>query len=157
MYFEQARRRQAGQPPAGGRQDSREPIRVLIFDDTSDTRARVRNLLSSAADIRVVGEAPDGLEAVRQFDVLTPDVTIICINLPNLEGLTAAEAIRRKHPLAKVIILSVQTSTGDIQRAAKAGACDYLIQPPPVGELQSAIRLAAGPRISRSAEATGKL
>ena len=144
VYFEQARRRQSGQLATGGKQDAQEPIRVLIYDDASDTRARTRNLLTNAADIKVVGEAPDGLEAVRQFDALTPDVTIVCINMPHLDGLAAAEAIRRKHPLAKVIVVSVQTSTGDIRRAAKAGACDYLIQPPPVGELQSAIRLAAG-------------
>ncbi len=116
----------------------------------------IRKLLSSETDIQVVGEASDGVEAVEKFGVLMPDVTTICINVPTMDGITATEAIRRKHPLAKVIMLSVQTSTRYIRRAMLAGACDYLIKPPRAEELQSAIRLAAGREISASGKAAAK-
>lgn len=144
IYFEQARRRQLGQPPAGLKHFAREPIRVLIVDDLAHTRAAIRNLLGAEVDIRVVGEAPGGLNAIRQYDALLPDVMIVCINLPNLEGFDVTEAIRRKHPTAKVIILSEHTSSANIRRAAMAGACDYLTKPAPAGELEAAVRLAAG-------------
>ncbi len=144
IYFEQARQRQSGRSPAGATHISRDPIRVLIVDDAAHARAGIRSLLRSEADIRVVGEAPGGLKAIEQFDILMPDVMIASINLADVEGFALTEAVRRKHPTAKVIILSGPTSAEYIRRAAMAGACDYLTKPPPAGELQAAIRLAAG-------------
>ncbi len=144
VFFEQARRRQSKQPPPQVNKSRHGPIRVLVVDDVVDTRLHVRQLLEGETDIKVVGEASDGVEAVEKFAALMPDVTTICIDTPNMDGVTAAEAIRRKHPLAKVIIISVQNSTNYIRRAMLAGACDYLIKPPRAGELVLAIRLAAG-------------
>ncbi len=144
IYFEQARWRYARRPPAAFKDRSHVPIRVLIVEDAASTRAQIRRMLSSEAEIRVVGEAPNAVVAIKQFDALAPDVTLIGVNLPSLDGFAITEAIRRKHPTAKVIILSAESSAGYIRRAAMAGACDYLTKPPPVGELQLAIRLAAG-------------
>ncbi len=156
IYFEQARWRQSGSAPATWKDRARIPIRVLIVNDAAGTRAELRRLLSSEVDIQVVGEAPNGLAAIGQFEALMPDVTITGINLPNLDGFAVTEAIRRKHPTAKVIILSAQSSAGYIRRAAMAGACDYLTDPSAVGELRSAIRLAAGQTSSTSGKAAPK-
>ena len=156
FFFEQARRRQSKQPPAKVNKSHQAPIRVLVVDDVADTRMHIRKLLSSETDIKVVGEALDGVEAVEKFGALMPDVTTICINMPTMGGITATEAIRRKHPLAKVIMISAQDSTSFIRRAMMAGACDYLTKPPRAEELQSAIRLAAGREISASGQAATK-
>ncbi len=140
-----------GQPATGVNRHSQDPIRVLVVDDVADTRANIRRLLSSEADIAVIGEASDGMDAIKQFDALLPDVMTMCINMPNMDGITATEAIRRTHPSAKVIILSVQENNAYIRRAIMAGACDYLTKPPTVDGLSSAIRSAAG-RGTSSAE-----
>jgi len=144
FYFEQARRRQSKQPPEEQHKSYPTPIRVLMVDDGTDMRLHVRKLLGSETDIKVVGEASDGVEALEKFGSLMPDVTIVCMTSPAMGAITATEAIHRKHPLVKVIMISGQTSTDYIQRAMKAGACDYLTNPPPAEELKSAIRLAAG-------------
>lgn len=146
-FFVQARRRQSKQPPVNLNKSHPVSIRVLVVDDAADTRMHIRKLLSSETDIKVVGEASDGVEAVEKFSSLKPDVTIICINASATGGIPATEAIHRKHPLAKVIMISVQNSTSYIRRAMLAGACDYLSNPPRAEELKSAIRLAAAPEI----------
>jgi CheY-like chemotaxis protein/DnaJ-domain-containing protein 1 len=151
IYFEQARTRGSGSP-AGVKHSSQAPIRVLIIDDVASSRAQLRLLLGADAGINVVGDTPDGLDAVQRFDALMPDVMVASINIPNLGSLAATEAILRKHPTARVIILSVQSSHGYIRRAAMAGACDYLPKPPSAEQLQLAIRLAAG----RPASTSGK-
>jgi|SRR5271157_336640 len=156
FFFEQARWRQSKQPPAKVNKSHQAPIRILVVDDVADTRMHIRKLLSSETDIKVVGEASDGAEAVEKFVALMPDVTTMCINTPTMGGITATEAIRRKHPLAKVIMISAQDSTSYIRRAMVAGACDYLTKPPRAEELQSAIRLAAGREISASGKAATK-
>ena len=144
FYFEQARRRQSKQPPEEQHKSYPTPIRVLMVDDGTDTRLHLRKLLGSETDIKVVGEASNGVEALEKFGSLMPDVTIVCMTSPAMSAITATEAIRRKHPLAKVIMISGQNSTDYIRRAMTAGACDYLTNPPPAEELRSAIRLAAG-------------
>ncbi len=140
IYFEQARTRQSGRPAPA----ATGTVRVLIAGDGADTHAQIRKLLSSDTDIRVVGEAPNGLEAVQQFDALMPDVMVTGIDTPNLGSLAATEAIRRRHPLARVIVLSVLSSSDYIHQAARAGVSDYLTKPASAGELQYAVRLAAG-------------
>ncbi|HUH98280.1 MAG TPA: response regulator [Anaerolineales bacterium] len=156
VFFEQARRRQSRQPPAKAIKSHETPIRVLIVGDLADARMHIRKLLSSEPDIQVAGEALDGVEAVAKFGALKPDVTAVCIEMPSIGGITATEAIRRKHPLAKVIMISAQDSTSYIRRAMLAGACDYLTKPPRAEELKSAIRLAAGREISASGKAAAK-
>ncbi len=147
VYFEQARRRQEQQPPAGAPRQSQKPIRVLIVEDAADTRGQIRNLLRGEADIQVVGEAPNGRDAVRQFEALMPDVMITGINRPDLDSFVATETIRRKYPTSRVIMLSVPSSIDNIRRAAMVGVCDYLTKPARGDELRSAIRLAVGRRV----------
>jgi curved DNA-binding protein CbpA len=143
VFFEQARRRKAGQAPVGPNQGAQHPIRVLVVADQADTRARMHELLRNQPDIRLVGEVRDGLEATRQFDALMPDVTTVYTNLPSLNAISATEAIRRKYPMAKVIVIGIQGNTRYVRQAAMAGACDYLIKPPAADQLLLAIRLAA--------------
>ena len=155
-FFEQARRRQSKQPPVNPNKSNPASIRVLVVDDVADTRMYIRKLLSSETDIKVVGEASDGVEAVEKFSSLNPDVTTICINASDMGGITVTEGIHRKYPLAKVIMISVQNSTSYIRRARMAGACDYLTSPPRAEELKSAIRLAAEPAIYASGKSAKK-
>jgi CheY-like chemotaxis protein len=144
VFFEQAVRRKSEQPPSGAKGVIQEPIHVLVVDDAAETRAHICGLLASESDIKVVGEASDGREAIRQFEALMPDVTTVCINMSSMDGIAATEAICRKHPSAKVIVISDQVATNDIRRAAMSGACDYLVKPPQQDELHLAVRLAAG-------------
>ncbi len=144
LAFEQVRKSKSIQAPADLNKGNQGPIRVLVVDDVADTRMHIRRLLSAETDIKVVGEASDGTEAIEQFCTLLPDVMTTCVHMPRMDGFTATEAICQKHPWAKVIILSVQDSADYMRRAISAGACDYLTKPPIGDQLVSAIRLAAG-------------
>ncbi len=138
IYFEQARIRQSGRPA----RTATGSMRVLVVSDGTDLRARIRKLLSSDPGIQVAGEATNGLDAIQQFEALLPDIMVAGIHIPNLGSLAATEAVRRRHPLAKVVLLSVHSSSDYIRQAAMAGACDFLTWPASAGELQYAIRLA---------------
>ncbi len=142
IYFEAARRRASSQ--SGTSAAAKTPIRVCIAEDVPSTRVGLRGLLSADENIRVVGEAANGVQAVKQFDALMPDVMIAGIDTPDPDSLGATEAILRKHPTARIVILSVPSSHTFIRRAAMTGACDYLLKPASRDELELAIRLAAG-------------
>ncbi len=117
-----------------------EPIRVLIVDDILETRENLRKLLQFERGLEVVGEAETGAEAVRRAAALKPDVVIMDINLPDANGLDVTEQIRQRDPAVQVVILSVQEGREYMRRAMKAGAYDYLVKPPPIDELLSAVR-----------------
>ncbi len=140
IYFEGARRRASRQPGPV----AQPPVRVLIAEDLADIRAELGRLLSKDENLRVVGEAANGLQAVKQFDALMPDIMITGIDTPDPDSLAATEAILRRHPTARIVILSVPSSHTFIRRAAMTGACDYLLKPAPLEELTLAIRLGAG-------------
>jgi pilus assembly protein CpaE len=119
-----------------------EKIRVMIVDDISETRENVRKLLQFEADVDVVGVARTGKEAIQNSQDLNPDVVLMDINMPDMDGITATEAIRAKQPAVQVIILSVQGDQNYMRRAMLAGARDFLTKPPMGDELISAIRRA---------------
>lgn len=119
-----------------------EKIRVLIVDDISETRENVRKLLQFEADVDVVGVARTGKEAIQLSQDLTPDVVLMDINMPDMDGISATEAIRAKQPAVQVVILSVQGDQNYMRRAMLAGARDFLTKPPMGDELISAIRRA---------------
>lgn len=120
--------------------DQADKIRVLIVDDIAETRENLRKLLSFARDIEVVGMAGSGEEGVKLARELVPDVVIMDINLPGMDGITATEQIAREVPTAQIVILSVQGETGYMRRAMAAGARDFLVKPPSGDELISTIR-----------------
>jgi pilus assembly protein CpaE len=119
-------------------------IRVVIVDDVSETRENVRKLLQFETDVDVVGLARTGKEAIQISQELNPDVVLMDINMPDMDGISATEAIRSRQPAVQVVILSVQSDQNYMRRAMLAGARDFLTKPPMGDELISAIRRAGG-------------
>src|SRR5512143_2080910 len=119
---------------------SGEKVRVLIVDDVADTRENVRKLFQFESDIEVVGAARSGMEGIQLSQELDPDVVLMDINMPDLDGISATEAIRQKSPHTQVVILSVQGDQNYMRRAMLAGARDFLTKPPMGDELVSAVR-----------------
>ncbi len=117
-------------------------IKVLIVDDVAETRENVRKLLQFEADMEVVGAARTGREAIQMAQELSPDVVLMDINMPDMDGITATEAIRQKMPHVQVVILSVQGDQNYMRRAMLVGARDFLTKPPMADELTAAIRRA---------------
>lgn len=117
-------------------------IRVLIVDDVAETRENVRKLLQFEADIEVAGAARSGKEAVQLTQDLKPDVVLMDINMPDMDGITATETIRQRDQVTQIVILSVQGDPNYMRRAMLAGARDFLTKPPMADELISAVRRA---------------
>jgi pilus assembly protein CpaE len=119
-----------------------EKIRVLIVDDIAETRENIRRLLQFDPSIEIAGSARSGHEAIELSQQMKPDVVIMDINMPDLDGITATERIRKKNPYIQVVILSVQTDANYMRRAMLAGARDFLTKPPSIDELNGAVRRA---------------
>lgn len=133
-------------------------IRVLIVDDIADTRENVRKLLQFEADVDVVGAARSGKEGIQLSQELDPDVILMDINMPDIDGISATESIRQKSPHIQVIILSVQGDQNYMRRAMLAGARDFLTKPPMGDELISAVRRAGDmARLERSKNAQARI
>jgi pilus assembly protein CpaE len=105
-------------------------IKVLIVDDIADTRENLKRLLQFDQVIDVIGAARSGREAIELSQQLKPDVVIMDINMPDMDGITATETIRRKIPYTQVVILSVQSDASYMRRAMLAGARDFFDQAP---------------------------
>jgi len=116
--------------------------RVLIVDDIAETRETIRKLLQFESDIDVVGAAKSGREGIQLAQELDPDVVLMDINMPDLDGIATTEEIRKKSPHIQIVILSVQGDQNYMRRAMLAGARDFLTKPPMGDELISAIRRA---------------
>lgn len=121
---------------------SKEKFRVVIVDDVSETRENVRKLLQFESDVDIVGTARNGRESIKLCDELNPDVVLMDINMPDMDGITATNIIRKRQPAVQVVILSVQSDQNYMRRASLAGARDFLTKPPMGDELISAIRRA---------------
>jgi pilus assembly protein CpaE len=117
-------------------------IRVLIVDDIAETRENVRKLLQFESDVEVIGAARTGREGIQLAGELDPDVILMDINMPDIDGISATEEIRQKSPHIQVVILSVQGDPNYMRRAMLAGARDFLTKPPMGDELISAIKRA---------------
>ena len=117
-------------------------IRVLIVDDIAETRENVRKLLQFEGDVEVIGAARSGREGIEFARENKPDVILMDINMPDMDGITATELIRKELPFTQVIMLSVQGDPNYMRRAMLAGARDFLTKPPSVDELTAAVRRA---------------
>lgn len=119
-----------------------EKIRVLIVDDIAETRENIKRLLQFDASLELIGAARSGKEAIEMSQQLKPDVVIMDINMPDIDGITATELIRKKVPFTQIVILSVQSDSSYMRRALQAGARDFLTKPPMIDELNSAVKRA---------------
>jgi pilus assembly protein CpaE len=115
-------------------------IRVLIVDDIPETRENLRKLLFFEPDIEVVGAATSGEESVALATQLKPDVILMDINMPGIDGITATEMITQQLPCVQVIMMSVQGETDYLRRSMQAGAREFLIKPFTSEDLVAAIR-----------------
>lgn len=117
-----------------------EKIRVLIVDDIPETRENLRKLLYFEADIDVVGAASSGEEGIEFAKEYNPDIVLMDINMPGVDGISASEAIAREAPATQVIMMSVQSEADYLRRSMLAGARDFLTKPFSGDELVSTIR-----------------
>jgi pilus assembly protein CpaE len=119
-----------------------EKFRVLIVDDVAETRENVRKLLQFESDIDVVAAARTGREAIQLSQETNPDVVLMDINMPDMDGIAATKAIRQQSPAVQVVILSVQEDQKYMRAAMQVGAQDFLTKPPNPDELVAVIRRA---------------
>jgi len=118
-------------------------IRVLLADDHLLVRAGIRRLLDSFDGVAVVGEARDGAEALKQATALRPDVALLDISMPELNGLDVAARLAALDPPIRSIILSVHDAEEFVVRALRAGCAGYLLKQSEVSELELAVRAVA--------------
>lgn len=118
-------------------------IRLLVVDDHPVVRAGLVAMLSSAPDMEVLGEAGDGDEAIRLTADLRPDVVLMDLRMPVLDGVSATAAIRGSAGGTRVLVLTTYDTDGDIIRAVEAGASGYLLKDAPPHQLMNAVRQVA--------------
>ena len=121
-----------------------EQIRTLIVDDIPETRSHLAKLLSFESDIEVVGSAASGSEAIELAESLRPDVVLMDINMPDMDGIAATEQLTNRTPTAAVVMMSVQGEADYLRRSMLAGAREFLVKPFSSDELTASIRQVYG-------------
>ena len=132
-------------------------IRVLLADDHALFRQGLKSLLEAEGDFRVVGEAKDGWEAMRHALETKPDVILMDIQMPGLDGVQATQAILKEWPQAKVIMLTMYRQDAYVFEAVKAGARGYLLKDVDARELVDAIRRVHAGEVLLDAELAGHI
>ena len=116
------------------------PIRIFIADDHSVLRAGLRALLEAEPDMRVVGEAEEGESCIRQVAALQPDVVLLDINMPGMNGLEALKRLREQAPDSRALILTMHDDAGYLRQALALGGAGYVLKQAAGDELLMAIR-----------------
>lgn len=128
------------------------PIRILIVDDHPMVRDGIAALLGRQPDMEAVGEACNGIEAVEKFRELSPDLTLMDVQMPGMGGVEAIAQIRRLSPEARILVLTTYPGDANAARAIRAGAAGYLLKNAIRGELTDAIRSVHAGRCAISAD-----
>ena len=115
-------------------------VKVLISDDHPVVRAGLRGMLSGEPDFEVVGEAVNGIEAVRQTGALGPDVVLMDLRMPGMDGVEAIDRIHTDYPETRILVLTTYESDADVFRALEKGANGYMLKDAPREDLFEAIR-----------------
>lgn len=116
-------------------------IRILVVDDQNLVREGIKILLEQTKEIKIVGEAKDGKEALRKIEMLHPDITLLDIEMPDVSGLVVAKKIKTKFPEVKTIMLSTHEDSSYMQKATSCGAKGYLLKSVSSQELEWSIKL----------------
>ena len=116
------------------------PIRVLIVDDHEIVRQGIRAILGESEDIEVVGEASDGLAAIQQVELTKPDVILMDLIMPNMDGVEAIRRITNQQPEVRILVITTYSGDDMVFPAIKAGADGYLLKDAGAGQLVQAIR-----------------
>lgn len=114
-------------------------IRVLIVDDVAQVRQDLRTMLTLCCNVEVIGEATDGLEAIHQVEALQPEVVLMDLEMPILDGYQATERIKNQHPSCRVVALTVHGYEQARQKALQAGVDAFIVKGEPVETLVQAI------------------
>lgn len=117
-------------------------VRVLIADDHTIVRSGVRLLLATEPDIDVIGEARDGVEALAEIELLQPDVVLMDIAMPGLDGLAATREIKSRWPQINIIVLTMHRQDEYFFEALRAGASGYILKGAETSDLINAVRVA---------------
>jgi len=134
----------AGEAPAGhAPEGAGAPIRVLVADDDALVRAGLAMMLAGAEDLVLVGEVEDGAEVVAAVNEHAPDVVLMDIRMPRMDGLVATEVLRSRRSRPEIIILTTFDTDDHVLRAMRAGASGFLLKHTPPAEILRAIRLVA--------------
>ena len=120
---------------------SEHPIRVLIADDQALMRTGFRMILDAQDDIEVVGEAIDGADAIRRFEALSPDVVVMDVRMPTMDGIEATRRLSALDRSARVLILTTFDLDDYVYEALRAGASGFLLKDRPPEELVAAVRV----------------
>jgi DNA-binding NarL/FixJ family response regulator len=113
--------------------------RVLIVEDFPAFRRFIRSTLVESLDVRVIAEVSDGLEAVRKAAELKPDLILLDIGLPTINGIEAARRIRKLSPESKIVFLSQESSADVVQEALSTGACGYVVKTKAASQLPAVV------------------
>lgn len=116
------------------------PITILVTEDHGIVRQGIVSILERQPDFTVIAEAKDGLEAVTLYAAHTPDITLMDLRMPNLEGVEAITRIRKESPKARIIILTTYDTDEDIYRGLQAGARGYILKDADFEDLVDAVR-----------------
>jgi DNA-binding NarL/FixJ family response regulator len=132
-------------------------IRVLIVDDDALVRAGLSMILAGSDDVRVVAEASDGSQVAAAVDAFAPDVVLMDIRMPEVDGLAATEALRARPQAPQIIVLTTFDADDHVLRALRAGAAGFLLKDTPPPEILRAIRLVAAGEAMLSPGVTRRL
>jgi CheY-like chemotaxis protein len=115
------------------------PMRVLVVEDFAPFLQVIRSTLAERLDVQIISEVADGLEAVQKVELLEPDLVLLDIGLPTLNGIEAARQIRKLAPASKIIFVSQESSSEVVQEALKLGAWGYVTKTRVASDLLSAV------------------